>query len=244
MQIQSSALEIDEQLSAYFDDELEASTRAVVDAELEANPELAAHLADLEFMRTIVVGDLDHQAERVPEARFEQIWDSFEQTLDRESRLQEAAEAPPSLWERLSSWVRPIRVPVAAVAAAGALVFVFARSAGEPSEIEAEDDGAVASNTQEDQASDAQPSKQARQSPAVTPSAPAPEIGPIAVAPEPSPEVDPEMFPQPEPGQAEIRRIEFGGQTGTISQVEGSRGTTTVIWVTEDEAPVDSERSL
>jgi hypothetical protein len=66
----------------------------------------------------------------------------------------------------------------------------------------------------------------------------------VALAPEPSPQVDPEMFPQPEPGEAKIRRIEFGGQTGTISQVEGARGTTTVIWVTEDEGPADSERSL
>jgi hypothetical protein len=124
-------------------------------------------------------------------------------------------------------------------------VFVFAQSAGAPSD---EQDGVVASNTQDDAASEAGPNPQgaSQDAPGV---APTPGPGPaeperVAVAPEPSPEVDLEMFPQPEPGEAEIRRIEFGGQTGTISAVEGARGTTTVIWVTEDEGPADSERSL
>jgi anti-sigma factor RsiW len=238
MQDQSSVSEIHEQLSAYFDNELEAGMRELVEAELERDPELAAKLADLAFMRTMVVGDLEHQADRVPEARFEQIWDSFEQTLERESRLQEAAEEPPSIWHRLIAWAQPLRIPIAAVAAAGVLVFVFARSAGAPSE---DEDPTLASNTQDDAASDAEPSTR------VPPAQVAPDPEPadrVAIAPEPSPETAPEMFPQPEPGEAEIRRIEFGGQTGTISQVEGARGTTTVIWVTEDEGPADSERSL
>jgi hypothetical protein len=42
---------------------------------------------------------------------------------------------------------------------------------------------------------------------------------------------------------AEIERIEFGGRSGRISTIEGRRGTTTVIWVSEEE-PVPSERSL
>jgi hypothetical protein len=236
-----SGLERHEQLSAYFDDELEDSMRALVEAELERDEELAAGLADLSFMREMVVGDLEHQAERVPEARFEQIWDSFEQTLERESRLQEAAEQPPTVWERLIAWARPLRIPIAAVSAAGVLVFVFARSAGAPSE---QEDAAVASNTQDEAASEAEPNTRAPDSARVAKTAPSPEPDRVALAPEPSPQVDPEMFPQPEPGEAEIRRIEFGGQTGTISQVEGARGTTTVIWVTEDEGPADSERSL
>lgn len=236
-----SGSERHEQLSAYFDDELEDSVRALVEAELERDGELAAKLADLSFMREMVVGDLEHQAERVPEARFEQIWDSFEQTLERESRLQEAAEEPPTVWERLIAWARPLRIPIAAVSAAGILVLVFARSAGAPSE---QDDETIASNTQDEAASDAEPNTRAPQPAPVAEVAPSPEPDRVALAPEPSPQVDPEMFPQPEPGEAEIRRIEFGGQTGTISQVEGTRGTTTVIWVTEDEGPADSERSL
>lgn len=244
MQTQSNQL--DEQLSAYFDDELEASVRALVDAQLEADDELASHLADLSFMQTMVVGALDHHAERVPEARFEQLWDNFEQTLERESRLQEAAEAPPSLWQRLASWAWPLRAPIAAVAAAGVLVVVFARSAGDPA---ADTTQQVAANTPEGDASDAQPGADdptpALASPRSADTVPQADSR-VATAPEPapSPELDPAMFPRPEPGEAEIRRIEFGGRAGVISQVEGSRGTTTVIWVTEDTAPVDSERSL
>jgi hypothetical protein len=268
MNKQSSVSQLDEQLSAYFDGELGdgglehvehvqhgeaelgATLRALVDGDLEGDAELAAKLADLAFMRTMIVGALEHQADRVPEARFEQVWDGFEQALERESRLQEAAEAPPSLWQRLSAWARPLRLPLAVVGAAGALVFVFARSAGAPHETSETDDadaGAVASNppvsnTRDEGPSDAGPAPQARNTPA--PLAPEP-LPRVAIAPEPpSPEIAPEMFPQPEPGEAEIRRIEFGGRTGTISQVEGSRGTTTVIWVTEEDGPVDSERSL
>ncbi|PRQ07454.1 hypothetical protein [Enhygromyxa salina] len=273
MSNQSIVSEFDEQLSAYFDGELGeggsdlgettglgehgsgetlgATLRALVSGDAQSDPvpdqELAARLADLAFMRTMIVGALEHQAERVPEARFEQVWDNFEQALERESRLQEAAEAPPSLWQRLAEWVRPVRLPLAVVGAAGALVFVFARSAGAPNDGGAEAqvvaENSQASNTQAEPASDAEPTPQARTQPALDP---APEPAPrVAVAPEPSNvEIAPEMYPQPEPGEAEIRRIEFGGRTGTISQVEGTRGTTTVIWVTEEDAPVDSERSL
>lgn len=244
MQTQSNISEIDEQLSAYFDDELDADLRATVEAELERDPELAARLADLSFMRTMVVGDLEFQADRVPEARFEQIWDNFEDSLVRESRLQEAAEAPPTWWQRLREWARPVRMPLAAVAAVGALAFVIARSVGAPSgEVEEQ----VAENTQEDAASEA-PASEGKATPPA-PQAPATESpDPVQIAqnvePKPDPVPSAEVFPQPEPGEAEIRRIEFGGQMGTISQVESSRGTTTVIWVTEDEDPVDSERSL
>lgn len=227
-------VEFDEQLSAYFDDELDEGARASVEAQLERDPDLAARLADLMFMRTMVAGDLEHQAERVPEARFEQLWDSFEDTLERESRLQEAAEAPPKWWQRLREWARPVRMPLAAAAAVGALAFVIARSVGAPTDdAEAE----LVANTQDDAASDGQSAPEGKSTePRVEPK--------IAVAPTPAPESEPEVFPRPEPGEAEIRRIEFGGQTGTISQVAGTRGTTTVIWVTEDEDPVDSERPL
>lgn len=242
MQTQSSVSEIDEQLSAYFDDELDGELRASIEAELEGDPGLAAKLADLSFMRTMVVGDLDYQADRVPEARFEQLWDSFEGTLERESRLQEAAEAPPSWWQRLHEWARPVRMPLAAVAAVGALAFVIARSVGAPSEGEGPE---LAENTHADQASEVPVSGEGKvPEPAPKPLAHEPPNPQIAVAPDRDAAPAAEVFPQPEPGEAEIRRIEFGGRMGTISQVESSRGTTTVIWVTEDADPVDSERSL
>ncbi len=248
MQTQPSVSEIDEQLSAYFDDELDADLRAAVEADLERDPELAARLADLSFMRTIVVGDLEIQADRVPEARFEQIWDSFEDALERESRLQEAAETPPSLWQRLRAWAKPVRMPLAAAAAVGALAFIIARSVGAPGGEGDPGDEQVAANTPDGAASEA-PATGAEQAKAPEPAPPESPAPRIAVAPEADVEAAAaaaaaEVFPQPEPGQAEIRRIEFGGQVGTISQVESSRGTTTVIWVTEAEDPVDSERSL
>lgn len=245
MQTQSSlSSEIDEQLSAYFDDELDADLRAAVEANLEQDSKLAARLADLSFMRSMVVGDLEHQAERVPEARFEQLWDSFEDVVERESRLQEAAEAPPTWWQRLREWARPVRVPLAAVAAVGALAFVIARSVGAPSDGDADEE--LAANTQEDAASEAPATDAEGKAPDVEPAPRSLETPDTQIAVAPEPDVAPaaEVFPQPEPGEAEIRRIEFSGRMGTISQVEGTRGTTTVIWVTEDEDPVDSERSL
>src|SRR5690606_39701226 len=71
----SMASELDEQLSAYFDDELDEAVRASVEAELERDPELAARLADLTLMRTIGAGNPENQAERVPRAPSEQTWD-------------------------------------------------------------------------------------------------------------------------------------------------------------------------
>jgi hypothetical protein len=243
MQSQSSVPELDEQLSAFFDNELDEGVRALIEGKLDGDPEIAARIADLAFMRTMVVGDLEHQAERVPEARFEQIWDSFGDALERESRLQEAAEAPPAFWQRLLAWARPVRYPLAAAATVGALALVIARSVGAPSE---GTEPKLAENTQAEQASDAaEPEAEVERAPVGPKFMPAPEPKPrLAVAPEPHPQPDVEVFPQPEPGEAEIRRIEFGGQMGTISQVEGSRGATTVIWVTEEADPVDSERSL
>lgn len=229
--------EIDERLSAYFDGELDGEEG--LERAIEEDPELAAALADFRFMRTLVTGALDQQAERVPEARFEQIWDAFDRTIERESRLQEAAETPPSLWSRLMAWARPLRVPLATVGAASVLVLVLVKSIGSP---EGETTDTVASNT---------PVEPASEQPADAPPAPAtPDLpttkGPaIAVVPDP-PAADPTLdaLSTPQPGEAEIKRIEFGGHTGTISQIEGNRGTTTVIWVTEDEEPVDTERSL
>lgn len=235
--MQSSARDLDEQLSAFFDDELEGESGLA--QAIAEDPELAAKLADLQFMRSMVVGALEQQAERVPEARFEQIWDAFDRTLERESRLQDAADAPPGFWERFLAWARPLRVPLATVAAASVLAVVLTKSIGSPDSGEPTNE--VASNTPEEA-----PSEQPVEAhPEPGPSEPS--KGPtIAIAPEPAPEpgTNLDALSNPEPGEAQIKRIEFGGRTGTISQIEGNRGTTTVIWVTEDEEPVDTERSL
>ncbi len=236
----SQRSEIEEQLSAYFDDELDRNARAQIEAVIDVDGGLAAQFSDFSFIRKMVVGDLEHQAERVPEARFEQIWDRFEASVERESRLQEAAEAPPPFWHRLLEWTRPLRMPIAAVGATGVLLLVVVRSVGSPDEVDQVDE--IAANTPEAPTSD--------QPPPTPEVEPAPELSvlptpQIAVAPDlPAPsELETNVFPHPEPGEAEIRHIEFGGRSGTISQLQGTRGTTTVIWVTEDD-PVDSERSL
>ena len=53
----SQVQERDERLFAFFDGELDESERASVEAELAGDESLAATLADLSFMREIVVGD-------------------------------------------------------------------------------------------------------------------------------------------------------------------------------------------
>jgi hypothetical protein len=75
---------------------------------------------------------------------------------------------------------------------------------------------------------------------------------PEPVTPEPAPQpmptppstkiakTEPESFPAPKAGDAEIHGIEFGGKQGRISQT----GTLTVVYVEEDEEPKPSERSL
>ena len=62
--------------------------------------------------------------------------------------------------------------------------------------------------------------------------------------PAPEAEALPVPLPAPESNDADIERIEFGGASGRISHIEGVRGTTTVIWVEEEDEPADSERSL
>ena len=60
----------------------------------------------------------------------------------------------------------------------------------------------------------------------------------------PAPEDTYGPFPAPNEEAAQIEQIEFGGNGGRIGQIEGKTGTVTVIWVTEDEDPADSERAL
>ena len=66
-----------------------------------------------------------------------------------------------------------------------------------------------------------------------------PEDRPLAaVHDEPSVEL-----PEHTGGPAHIKRIEWSGKSGRISEIEGKRATTTVIWISDDE-PGPSERPL
>jgi hypothetical protein len=227
-----------EDLQLYFDGELGGAEARELAAQIEAEPELKAELEQLGLLRGLVSEGLTAKAREVPQARFEQIWDEIDRTLEKDARQAEAAAGPLSLWARLSAALRPWRVPVAAVlGAAAAVVVVMNVGSGAESEPDSTNNAPIASSEQP--ASESAP-------PAEGPN-PAPEPGaseavpPTMLAQSPT-ETDEssEVFPQPKAVEAEIHRVEFGGSSGRISR----GGTVTVLYVDEDVEPKDSERSL
>lgn len=222
-------------LQAYFDGEMDAAERERFEAELEREPELRTELDDIGVMRELVVGGLESEAKDVPQARFEQIWDEIDSTIDRDARLQESAGTRPSIWARIMPWLRPAALPMAATAAAAAFVVVVVNSTGDPSNTEP----SVASN----EPVQAPAKESAPEGPEPTPEVePAPQLA--VKTPAPADDGESVDFDVPDSNEADVERIEFGGHSGHIEQLEGSRGTTTVIWIEEDDEPVDSERSL
>jgi anti-sigma factor RsiW len=197
----------EQQLSAYIDGELDPGERAEVEQWLARDAEARALVAELGLLRGAVEASLSAEAAKVPEARFEQIWDEIDRALDRETAVLPPAVAAPSLWSRIVAVVRPVWAPVAATAVvAGVAVAVVSGGGVTPAE---------------------EPAPVAVKAPAA-PIAPAPAL---AAAPEADPAV-----PDPELHEAHIERIEFGGKQGRIGTIEGKRGTTTVIWISDDDA--------
>lgn len=234
--------DLEQQLASYFDGELTESDAEALTARLEQEDALSAQLEDMRFMREIVVGALESEARAVPEARFEQVWDEVSLTIDRDARESSAKAAGQaanvSIWERFAAWMRPVRLPVGVAAAAGAvaLVVLVARPGQDGA---SSGEGAVASEQ-------ATPPGRAQnpESPEPSLADPATQIAEAAPMPAPEAEALPVPLPAPESNDADIERIEFGGASGRISHIEGVRGTTTVIWVEEEDEPADSERSL
>jgi len=210
---------LDEQrLHAYLDGELSPADRAEVDQLLARDAHARAYVDGLRLIGRAVVASSDDEAARVPEARFEQIWDEIERTLDRDLRLQKAPAAAPSLWERLRGVLRPLLVPTVAVAGVAAVAVVVVSSLGDSTPT-ANNEPVVASKPLPPEA--------------------VPEDRPLAaVHDEPSVEL-----PEHTGGPAHIKRIEWSGKAGRISEIEGKRATTTVIWISDDE-PGPSERPL
>ena len=212
----------DQKLQMYFDDELDRSEADEFKRELDRDPEMRRHLEDLGTIRGLVSHSLELRASEVPRARFEQIWDEIDRSIDAEARS--ARVAPPeSIWSRLLAAFRPYRMPVLAAAGAALVAVAVIQFTGTEPVNEAP---IVASE---------EPPAKTIQSPS------APEPGTdhaIERSPEPTPA--PEVFPAPKVGEAEIHGIEFGGKTGRISQ----NGTVTVLYVEEDATPAKSERSL
>lgn len=218
-------------LSAYFDDELPPEQARDVARALEADPQLRAEHLELGSLRGVVCATLEAEAQAVPAARFEQIWAEIDRAIERDARLQAEADRNASIWTRLWAALRPLRVPAVVAAAAAAVAVVVVRPASDEP------------NNPEDIASVA-PDPAPAPAPAV-----APPVQPDRVAvhdPAPSPgaaeATDPTLLPMPVPetSEAEIHGIDFGGRNGRISNT----GTVTVLYVEEDEAPTNSERSL
>ena len=207
-----------QQLHAFLDGELPAPERAEVERVLAESSEASAYLAGLKALQGAMVAGLEAEAAAVPEARFEQIWDEIERTLDRDLRLQKAPDPAPSMWARFRGVFRPLAVPVAAGAAIAGLIAVFWSGQGA---VEVPRDPAPMV--------------------AATPAPEKPVLADRMGAPADELEV---VLPAPNGGPAHIQRIDWGVKSGRISEIEGKRATTTVIWISDDDDPGSSERSL
>jgi hypothetical protein len=227
-----SLSDAESRLAAYHDGELAAAQKAAYEGELahlaqsEGAPEPGT-LKEWSLVGDLVRGALEIESEALPEARFEQLWDGFDRTLARDARLKTAANSTPSWSEKISAWFKPVALPMS-LAAAAAVVAVVAMPAPAAPE-EGPKVAATVTPVVEGPTEALEASKPEEAAPVLAEAAEGPAR---------------EFFPQAESNDAEIERIEFGGGSGTVSKIEGSRGTTTVIWVQEDEEPVDSERSL
>jgi anti-sigma factor RsiW len=206
-----------QQLHAYLDGELTQAERVEVERVLARDPEASAYLAGLQSLQGALVAGLEAEAAKVPEARFEQIWDEIERTLDRDLRLQKAPAPAPSFWARFRGVLRPLFVPAVSVAAVAGLVVVVWGG---------RDVGDAPTNT----------------APIVA-SNPAPEQPVLPDSPGPAVEETEIVLPAPNGGPAHIQRIDWGVKSGRISEIEGKRATTTVIWISDDDSS-SSERSL
>ena len=128
-QPERSLSEAESRLAAYHDGELELASRKAFEDELAHLAQSTegtepATLKQWATMGELVRGSLEIEAEALPNARFEQLWDQFDRSLARESRLQEAANAAPSLVERVKAWFRPA-LPLGLAAAAAVAFIVY-----------------------------------------------------------------------------------------------------------------------
>lgn len=218
-------------LSAYFDDELPADQAESIARALADDPELRAGHQGLGVLQGTLRAALDAEAQAVPAARFEQIWEQIDRAIERDARLQAEANRNASIWTRLWAAIRPVRVPLVAAAGVAAVALLFW------------DRGDETTNNPADAPSVAE----APSAPERPHTAPADPPGRLALEqpgtqPAPSLPVDAKLPPMPVPegSEAEIHGIEFGGKHGRISNT----GTVTVLYVEEDETPPKSERSL
>lgn len=216
-------------LSAYFDEELTAEQAEAVALALAEDPQLRSEHAQLGTLGGVLRSALEVEAQAVPAARFEQIWDEIDRAIERDARLQAEANRNASIWTRLWAALRPVRVPVLAAAAAAAVaIVVLGRGAEAPNNPESTP--SVAETSQPTPAPVVAPPAQPDRLALEGPAKPVPSATDAKLAP----------MPVPQSNEAEIHGIEFGGKQGRISHT----GTVTVLYVEEDETPPNSERSL
>lgn len=199
----------EEQLSAYIDGELGPEERAEVEQWLARDAQARALVAEFGVLRGAVTAGLDAEAAKVPEARFEQLWDEIDRALDRETAAHASTPPAPSLWARMLGVLRPVWVPVAATAGVAAVVVGIVGS------------GAI----------------NRTEGPGSAPVVASNDVVAAPVLADSRPVDEAPVVPAPALGEAEIERIEFGGKAGRIGTIEAKRGTTTVIWISEDEPP-------
>lgn len=217
-------------LSAHFDEELTPDQAATIERALADDPQLRTEHQQFAVLRGTVCAALEAEAQAVPAARFEQIWDQIDRAIERDARLQAEANRHASLWTRLWAALRPVRVPVLATAAAATVAIVVLGP------------GSSAPNNPGGAPSVAEASPPTPEAPVVAPPS-APRVADVeAVTPAESTPAEGKLppMPVPESSEAEIHGIEFGGKHGRISNT----GTVTVLYVEEDETPPKSERSL
>jgi negative regulator of sigma E activity len=223
-------------LSAYFDGELPPEDAEAIALALAEDPQLRTEHAELGLLRGTVCAALEAEAQAVPAARFEQIWDEIDRAIERDARLQAEANRNASIWTRLWAALRPIRLPMLAAAAAATIAVLVVRpGSDEPNK--PEDAPSVA------EGSPPTPETAPAVAPTVEPDRLAVKEPSVPIAPpEPQSPIDTKLppMPVPETSEAEIHGIEFGGKHGRISNT----GTVTVLYVEEDETPTNSERSL
>lgn len=203
-------------LQSFFDGELDHTSAETMARSIDRDPALRRQLDQMSLVRDLVGRSMEMRAAEVPRARFEQIWDQIDRTIAQDAGR--AAETPASFWQRISSALRPFRVPMLAAAGAAAVAVIAMQTVAPTTVNQAEGVASV-------------PTPAEPPAPQVTPAPSPPVAPPTAIA---------ESFPAPRAADAEIHGIEFGGNQGRISHT----GVVTVLYVEEEAAPQKSERSL
>ncbi len=225
----------DEMLAAYFDGELSDADAERVAAAIDADAELRGEFEQLGLLGGLVQHGLARKANQVPQARFEQIWDEIDRAIANDARTaSEPKEISPSIWGRVWAAFKPLRVPaIAAAAAAAVTVYVVGQDDSDPNKAS----DTVVEVTPSPSTPEPGNDDGAGPQPMPAPVTKIADANPVVVPPEPS-----ELAPMevPDASGVEIHNIDLGGGGGRISNT----GTVTVLYLDEEPAQADSERSL